>query len=229
MTSTSPERTSSPELVQLFPWDNKGGYTTVLFPGIPTRVTRKVTRLGLLGSLDCSRFRNIDGIRALLTVVPVAVIILGMAFRFEPWMIFHWLIWGTVAHMVIDYTARFINRRRERRFLRNWESKTIVGPSDFELIISTLFEISERLLDEEGVASSLDPREHLSAPADTERQLMRLAALLTEAPTITPMELHALAEAIYQYRKTRSRGSVDFVVETWHRHRERNRRIGSGE
>lgn len=219
MTSTSLERTSSPELVQLFPWDNNGGYTTVLFPGIPTRVTRNVTRLGLLGSLDCSRFKNIDGIRALFTVVPVTVILLGMIFRFEPWIIFHWLIWGTVAHMVIDYTARFINRRRERRFLRNWGSRAIVGPSEFELIISTLYEIAQKLHAEDP-DTSLDPRtEAPTNPADMERQLIRLAALLTGAPTITPMELHALAEAIYQYRETRSDGSADFVIDTWHRHR----------
>lgn len=230
MTSPSSEHTSSPELVQLFPWDNNGGYTTVLLPGVPTRTTRSVTRLGLLGALDCSRFKRIDEIRAALTAIPATILILGMAFRFEPWIVFHWLIWATVAHMGIDYTVRFINRSRERRFLRDWESRAIVGPSEFELIISTLYEVTESLRGETWDDSlSLDPRKKSSTPTETEQQLMRLAALLTEAPTITPMELHAIAEAIYQYRETRAEGSVDFVVETWHRHRERNWGIGTGE
>lgn len=218
MTPPSPERTSSPELVQLFPWDNNGGYTTVLLPGIPTRVTRGVTRLGLLGTLDCSRFRNIDGVRAILAIAPAAILMFGMALNFEPWAIFQWIIWATVAHMGIDYLARLINRRRERDFLRIWESKAIVGPSEFELIVSTLYEITKTIQDKERFPS-LDPREHLSTPADTERQLMRIAALLSEAPTMTPMELHAIAEAIYQYRETRAEASVDFVVESWDRHR----------
>lgn len=217
MTSPSPERTSSPELVQLFPWDNSGGYTTVLLPGIPAHVTRSVTRLGFLGVLDCSRFKNIDTARPLVLFPATAVLILGMAFSFEAHPVFSWIIWGVFAHMCIDYAARFINRRRERRFLRDWESKAIVGPSEFELIVSTLYEIMQGVREDQDRFSP-HSKEQLSGPAETERQLMRMAALLSEAPTITPMELHAIAEAIYQYRETRAEAPFDFVAESlkWH-------------
>lgn len=218
MTPPSSERTSTPELVQLFPWDNSGGYTTVLLPGIPTRVTRRVTQLGVLGSLDCSRFKNIDMVRPLVLLPSVAVLIFGMFFSFDALPIFQWIIWAVFFHMCIDYAARFINRRRERRFLRDWESKAIVGPSEFELIISTLYEIMQGI-PEDRDHFSLHSKEHLSGPVETERQLMRMAALLSGAPTITPMELHAIAEAIYQYRETRADAPLDFVAETWKRHR----------
>lgn len=217
MPSPSSERTSSPELVQLFPWDNSGGYTTVLLPGIPAHVTKRVTRLGLLGVLDCSRFKNIDTVRPFVVLPATAVLILGMIFNFEAHPVFIWIIWAVFLHMCIDYAARLINRRRERRFLRDWESKAIVGPSEFELIISTLYETMQGNREDDDHFST-HSKEHLSGPVETERQLMRMATLLSGAPTITPMELHAIAEAIYQYHETRAEAPLDFVAETWKRH-----------
>lgn len=220
MNSPSSERTSDPELAQLFPWNAQGGYTTVLFPGIPTRAAKSVTRLGFLGGIDCSRFRHIETARPLILFPSVAVIILGMVFRFEAHPVFSWIIWVLAAHMCIDYAARGINRLRERRFLRNWGAKALVGPSEIQMLIRTLHEAVEAMRDDRE-ATSIDPRGLIEDPDSTERQLIRIAALLRGAPTITPMELHAIAVAIYEYRETRSEASAELVLDTYNRHRPR--------